>query len=257
MNINTVLADNIVLILLLLIIILLIIYKKQSVLIVERFKNLYTINDIYLYIFSWKRVNDNAVRLYNKVVQSFPNTYFINCDENFDASAYIPKSHLIERDDSYYFGGQFETGMRHCPEGKIYGNVVGDVDPDYIDWDKLATSLLHAVNNLNAGVFAPDAPNYPSVGKHIEGSYHIVNNTDETIFFITPELYSKYKNFPYNSTTKYGFGIDIFFCGLSEKLGKRTIRDSSIKVNTDKKRGYNTDDAMKQMNVFLEKIGMY
>lgn len=223
----------------------------------DAFTNKYTIADVYLYIFSWKRVNDNAIKTYNIVSKVFPNTYFINCDENFNASALIPSTKIIQLEDSYYFGGQFQEGMRHCPDGKIYGNIVGDVEADKIDWNKMADSLLHAVNNLNAGIFAPDAPNYPHLGEHIEGSYHTVDNTDETIFFIIPELYKNYKNYPYNTKTKYGFGIDIFYCNLANKMGKRTIRDASIKVGTDNVRGYKTQDAMDQMGEFLKDIEIY
>jgi hypothetical protein len=225
---------------------------------IDAFTNIFTINDIYLYIFSWKRVSDNAINVYNIVSRVFPNTYFINCDENFDATKYIPAEKLIEKDDSFYFGGQFETGIQHCPNGKIYGNIVGDVEADKVDWNQMAKSLLYAMNTLNAGVFAPFVPNYPHNGEHIEGSYHIVENTDETVFFIHPDLYGKYKNFPYNKETKFGYGIDIHFCNLSEKIGKKTIRDTSIQVDTiNSTTGYNNSDAVKQMHNFFDKISNY
>ncbi len=223
----------------------------------EHFTNKYTINDINLYIFSWKRVNENAVKIYKKVAAVFPNTYFLNCDENFDASRYIPADKLIQLDDSYYFGGQFQTAIRHCPRDRVFGNIVGDVDPDAIDWKQLAASMLYGINSLNAGVVAPDAPNYPNMGAHIEGSYYEVDNTDCTIFFITPDIWSKYKHFPYKDVTHHGYGIDIFFCNSTKNKGKKTIRDSQIKVDTDKTKGYTHEAALKEMNEFLKSIKNY
>ena len=224
---------------------------------VEQFSNKYTTNDIYLYIFSWKRINDNAIAIYNKVAPIFPNTYFINCDENFDAAQYIPKDKIIQLDDSYYFGGQFETAMKHCPRTAIYGNIVGDVDPENINWEYLANSMLYSFNTLNAGVAAPDAPNFPNKGAQIEGPYYEVTDTDSTIFFIHPDIWQKYAQFPYKKTTHYGHGIDKFFCNITGKYGKKTLRDTSIKVATDGKSGYSGNEAAKQMNNFVEAIEKY
>jgi hypothetical protein len=243
----------IIIVIIIVLLLLLLLHKSYY----ESFTQQYTINDIYLYIFSWKRVNDNAVNIYKTVSQIFPNTYFLNCDEHFNAAAHIPKEHLIQLDDSYFFGGQFGEAIKHCPRGKIYGNIVGDVDPSTIDWVKLADSMLYAINSLNGGVIAPDASNFPGLGAQIEGSYYEVSDTDSTIFFIVPEIWDKYKNFPYKEITHFGWGIDKYFCGITGSYGKKTIRDVSIKVLTDGKSGYQNDESMQQMNNFMEAIHKY
>ncbi len=247
--------NNALLLLLLIIVITILykIYKKQT----EYFQNKYTLNDIYLYIFSWKRVNNNAIQIYNKVAPIIPNTFFINCDENFNAAAYIPANNLIQLDDSYYFGGQFETAMKHCPHNKIYANIVGDVDPNKINWNNLFDSMLYGINNLNAGVIAPDAPNFPKLGPHIKNSYYEVADTDSTIIFITPEIWHPYKNFPYKQKTHYGHGIDKFFCNITRRFGKKTVRDKEIQVDTDGKAGYDGAKAAVEMHSFLEAIEKY
>lgn len=252
-------TQNIAIVLVIVILILLIFLLNTRKFARESFNSSekYTVNDIHIYIFSWKRVTPNAIQLYEEIGRVFPNVFFINCDENTDVSHKIPASKLINLDDSYYFGGQFESAMRHCPINKVFANVVGDVPAGSMNWKKLRHSTLHALNTLNAGVFGPQAPNHPNLGTHLEGDYYEVGNTDETIWFITPDVWAPYKEFSYKTHSHFGYGIDTFFCGRTAKLNKRTVRDNSITVPTDNIKGYDNGTAMAQMRTFLSEIENY
>ncbi len=221
------------------------------------YTRVYTADDIYVYVFSWKRVTPNALALYEEISLIFPHVYFINCDEHTDVGHKVPRDKLIQLDDGHYFGGQFEAAMRHCPSDKIYANVVGDVPAGSIDWEALLKSALYAMNTHNAGVFGPQAPNHPTLGTHLGGDYYEVANTDETIWFITPDVWAPYKNFSYKTHSHFGYGIDTFFCGRTAKLNKKTVRDNSITVPSDNIKGYDNGTAMAQMRTFLSEIEAY
>jgi hypothetical protein len=211
----------------------------------------FTLDDIYVYIFSWKHVTANALTLYSSVSSSFPNTFFINCDENttiLDISA----DRVIQRDDSYYYGSQFETAIQHIPPGKILACSVGDVDPS-ADWAQIATNAIDAFNTEKAGVYAPnvDFTCWTSRGPLINESKQLysVVNTDCTCWFLHPTLISGLKDLHYRRLCNLGWGIDHIFCEEAIRKDLLVIRDYRLLVRQPKGTGYNETCAEIEMNL--------
>lgn len=209
--------------------------------------------DICLYLFSWKRVTKNAIQLFDELTSVFPCTYFVNCDEQQTVELKIPDTRIIQLNDSYYFGGQCQVSLQHCPKNKIWASVVGDVQLNSINWFALLESALESFNKHRAGVFGPKALFHNEcLSTHIIGDLHEVYNTDCTIWFVSPKVWNPYTELNLQKNNHLGWGIDEFFCNRARQLQMRAIRDDSILVTSDNKRGYDTQKALALGEKFLE-----
>jgi hypothetical protein len=210
----------------------------------------FALNDIYLYIFSWKHVTTNAIELYRKISPHFPQTFFINCDEQHTITD-IPAKRVIQKDDSYYYGGQFLTASQHLPPGKILACVVGDVQP-HADWAQIATYALDAFNTETVGIYAPNVhvTAWPGRGApiNIEKGLYSVRNTDCTCWFIHPMLTNSLSNLDYYALSNLGWGIDLIFCDEALRNHLRVARDYRILVKQPAGTSYNTTIATTQMD---------
>jgi hypothetical protein len=70
---------------------------------------MYTLNDLSVYIFNWKKVTENSLQLYKKISDIVKDTTLINCDEHFK-----PKNKVkhVQLDDSYYYGSQYDVAIK-------------------------------------------------------------------------------------------------------------------------------------------------
>jgi hypothetical protein len=211
----------------------------------------FTADDIYVYIFSWKHVTPNAQDLYSAISPHFPNTFLINCDEH-TLILDISEDRVIQLDDSYYYGGQFETAIHAIPPGKILTCIVGDVEPG-ADWAQIATNAIDAFNTEKAGVYAPnvDFTGWTSRGPLINESKQLysVVNTDCTCWFLHPTLISGLKDLHYRSLCNLGWGIDHVFCEEAIRKDLLVIRDYRVLVRQPKGTGYSEARARVEMMI--------
>lgn len=208
----------------------------------------FTIDDIYVYIFSWKHVTSNARAIFKHVAEHFPHTYFINCDEHTPITDISPSS-VIQLDDRYYYGGQFNTAINHLPPGKILACIVGDVTPD-ADWARIAQNAVDGFNTENLGIYAPNVYFTPwtTRGEHINKELYDVENTDCTCWFLHPRLVENLRHLDYFGISNLGWGIDIIFIKEARECGLKVARDYSVLVKQPKGTNYNLTIADKQMN---------
>lgn len=211
----------------------------------------YSLDDIYVYIFSWKYVTGNALRLYESVSPHFPNTFFINCDENA-SSLPIESDRLIQLDDRYYYGGQFHTAINNIPKGKILACIVGDVSPE-ADWANIAAKSIHYLNRGDIGIYAPNVNRTSWVKRYnkIIDELYDVENTDCTCWFIHPLIVDNLSVLNYFSISNLGWGIDIIYCkdAISQKL--HVARDYSVIVMQPCGTGYSSETATRQMHAII------
>ncbi len=106
-------------------------------------------DSIELYIFNWKKVNNNSIKLYENAIKYIKNIKIINCDENLNLNKDSVKN--IQLDDSYYYGGQFSTAINDVGSKKILGVIVGDTIN--VDFKNLFAKLLYTFNNYNTGIY--------------------------------------------------------------------------------------------------------
>ena len=207
-------------------------------------------NNIYVYIFSWKRITNNSVNLFNKVSEHFTNTYMINCNENITLP--IDQKYNIQLDDSYYYGGQFEAAIKHIPENCIMGIITGDVDPN-AEWEKILMNMKKSFETNKIGIYAPnvDFTAHTNKTKHLWDLLYEVPNTDCTCWFIHPTIIKKLGNIPYFNLSNLGWGIDIIFIEECKKNNLYAARDYSVIVYQPKCTAYNMHTAGIELNKII------
>jgi hypothetical protein len=207
---------------------------------------MFDISDCYVFIFSWKKVTPNALALYKRVAAHFSSTYFINCDEHTPITE-IPADRVIQRDDSYYYGGQFETALAHTPVGKPMACIVGDVDPE-ADWARIAANATLCMNTRRIGIYAPnvDYTWHVARGRRLWAEYYEVPNTDCTCWFLHPALIERLRPLPYFRVSNLGWGIDTIFIEESRRQNLLVARDYSTLVRQPRGTAYNQAEARRQ-----------
>lgn len=208
-----------------------------------------TLNDIYVYIFSWKKVTANATELYRAVAPVFPHTTFINCDEHVTMPADIP---TIQCDDSFYYGKQFDTAIHHAPVGSYVACIVGDVDPS-ANWTLIANNTVAAFNLDKFGIFAPNVDYTWHTAKKacIINNIYTVPNTDCTCWFLHPMVVDKLRTLSIGTISNLGWGIDTIAIHESIKNRLLIARDYDTLVRQPKGTAYSTVEARVQMNALI------
>jgi hypothetical protein len=209
-----------------------------------------TVEDIHVYIFSWKKVTANATALYRAIGSVFPNTTFINCDETVTMPSDI---RTIQCDDSFYYGRQFDTAIQHAPVGAHVGCIVGDVDP-VADWAQIATTMVAAFNKGTYGIIAPNVDYTWHVARAalIEKNIYAVPNTDCTCWFLHPKIVNTLRSLDIGSISNLGWGIDTIAIWESLKNRLYVGRDYDTLVRQPKGTAYNTAAARVQMNALVQ-----
>ena len=161
---------------------------------------------------------------------------------------------IIHLDDSYYFGGQFQSAIRNIPDNMFFCNIVADMDIN-IDWEKLFNNAIHSFNSHKIGIYSPHDINSAHQGKEslLENELFNVYNTDCTCWFIHPDIIKKIKNIDYYGISNFGWGIDWIVSFESKKQNLLVIRDYSIQITQPKNStGYNMGQASTQMHNLKE-----
>ena len=220
----------------------------------QKIAKVFNVNEVYVYIFSWKKVTENAIKLYKKVIERFPNTYFLNCDENYSVNPIdIDSSKVIQLNDDYYYGGQFETVINHIPDGKYLGILTGDVYPD-ADWFWILQRMTKAFYLGNIGIYAPNVfyTTKTKQGKEVSKNLYEVPNTDCTCWFLHPNVYKKLQDIPIMAISNISWGVDEICISESKKQNKLVVRDYEVLVRQPYLTGYNKTLAILQMNMLHE-----
>lgn len=207
---------------------------------------MFTVNDISVYIFSWKRVSHQTAELFRAVHAAFPDVTMINCDESHSFPDDIQP--CLQFDDSFYYGGQFQAAIRNCKPGKIFCCIVGDVKPEG-DWVQLSKHTVDAFNSGKVGIFAPnvDFTDHVAKGAHAWNNLYHVPNTDCTCWFIHPSIADYLRPIKFKSLSNLGWGIDTLCIEEANRRGLFTLRDYDVLLLQPKGRGYSNNEAHQQM----------
>jgi len=215
----------------------------------------FTKNDISLYIFNWKKTNENTLKLYNKAIKIIDDVTIVNSDENYKFNENIK---TIQLDDSYYYGGQYDSSIKDVKNNKIFGVIVGDTIN--VDFNKLISKLLNTYNNYNVGIYSPhDLRSWwqNNVLYDITNELKVVDNTDVGIWFLNPKIVKQLKNLDYN-ISYFGWGIDVITIKQCKKENLLVIRDYSIKTDQiDKSTGYDSSKAKHYEKKLIEHYEKY
>jgi hypothetical protein len=160
----------------------------------------------------------------------------------------------IQRDDSFYYGRQFDTAIQHAPEGAYVACIVGDVDPS-ANWTLIADNTVNGFNTGKFGILAPNVDHTWHTKRNglIMNNIYAVPNTDCTCWFIHPTIIKKLKTLSIGSISNLGWGVDII--AIQESLKNRLFvgRDYDTLVRQPKGTAYNQGAARVQMNALIAK----
>jgi len=212
---------------------------------------MYSLSDISVYIFNWKKVSANSMKLYNKISPIIANTTIINCDENLHLDKSIPH---IQLDDSHYYGLQYNAAIHHVKQGNIFCVIVGDNIADN-NFENIFACALNTFNTEKIGVYAPYDKRtdcYQYKGNQYKNNLYHVANTDCGFWFIHPMLVQRMKPLNY-AVSNYGWGIDVLTIKEAKKNGYLVLRDYSNETDQlDHTCGYSNKEALRQMAVLNE-----
>lgn len=204
-------------------------------------KRIFTIDDISVYIFNWKKVTENSLKLYKNISPLIKNTTLINCDENTKLDETVAH---IQLDDSYYYGSQYDVTIKHTNPSSILCIIVGDNIADN-DFKKIFDSAIDTFNNYKVGVYAPNDKRtwHQSRNANIANDLYDVDNTDCGFWFIHPAIIRRLNTLNYR-VSNFGWGIDTINIQEAKKQQRLVIRDYSIETDQlDHSCGYNHDKA--------------
>lgn len=182
--------------------------------------------DLVIYIFSWKKVSYNAMKIYDEIEKVYNKVWIINCDENITMN----KKNVIQANDTYYFGKQFYTCLKHLRnnynENHTFMNITGDVNPN-ANWKSIIERIKYGFDNLNCGVVAPNVEYTAHHQKYEEfkENYWFVKNTDCTAWAIHPRVIKFLEEANLLNFSFYGWGIDWISIEFCKKNGMLVLRD--------------------------------
>jgi len=208
--------------------------------------------NLVIYIFSWKRVSQNSVDIFNEIKKVTNKVYLLNCNENFK----IEDENVINLDDSYYFTKQFITAIDHCFKNFPNHNmmtITGDISP-IADWNGIFERNLYAIEKLNTDVSAPnvDFTSHIKRNKLIQDNFWDVPNTDCTVWTIIPRIYKSILTTGIDKWNKFGWGIDWLAIQYSKKNKLKVIRDYNHTISHPKDTGYENKEAKKEYKKLME-----
>ena len=231
--------------------------------------NKYKETDICIYIFLWKKVSQNALKLYDILSKTFNNIIIIDCDETNT----LDKPNIIKLDDSAYYGKQFDTAIKHSENNKIVGIFVGDIDPIKINCKNIKDNMLYSMNHKNVGIYAPNDvrsddnsqihieiknKNF-NLGKIEDTDFFRTSYTDCTCWFFIPELITMMKTIDFTKTN-LGWGIDLSLIKLAIDNGYNVVKDYSVNIYNPPGTNYKSDKAHKEMddfNSYISKLQLF
>ena len=214
---------------------------------------MYSLDDIEVYIFNWKRVTGNSVDLFSKISPIIKNICIINCDESYNFGNDIKN---IQLNDSHYYGSQYQHAIKDIKAGSIFCVIVGDNIVDN-NFEKIFNSAIETFNTMDVGVYSPNDKRsiYKEHLENIKGSLYNIENTDCGFWFISPVLVERLRNIRY-SISKYGWGIDIITIKESRKLNLLVLRDYSVETDQiNHSCGYPHKGASKGMELLVKEYG--
>ena len=205
---------------------------------------MYTIDNISVYIFNWKKVSKNSIKLIENIKKYINDITIINCDDTFKFEDSI---RTIQLDDSHYYGSQYEHAILDVKEKQIFCVIVGDNIPEN-NFEDIFKNAINIFNTHKVGVYSPNDKRSSKTkkGKYLQDNIYHVPNTDCGFWFINPEIVKTMKSIKYGNLSPLGWGVDQVTIMESIKLGFIVIRDYSVETDQlDHTTNYNNNTAKK------------
>jgi len=214
---------------------------------------MYTLDDISVYIFNWKKVTSSSIKLYEIIHKIIKDTTIINCDET--TILYDTTIKHIQLDDSAFYGSQYNTAIKDVTPGKILCIIVGD-NLITTKFKEIFISAVNAFNEHNIGIYGPFDKRTDCQDKlqRLFMNVFEVSKTDLGYWFINPTIVSKLKDIDYNTISNFGWGIDIITAVEARKQGYHVVIDWDYETDQlDHTTNYDQGIAIQELHE-LEKV---
>lgn len=156
--------------------------------------------------------------------------------------------------DSHFYGLKFRRSL-----DLFAGDVMLQVQADTVcaDWPGLVAAARHAfVTHPAVGVWSPDVnftpmPTRLTTLAATEGPLRHVAIIDGIVWALSAAVCARLTAFDY-TRNNVGWGIDWAASAFAHASGREVLVDTSITVEHPMSRGYATESALDQLEVFLE-----
>ena len=160
--------------------------------------------------------------------------------------------------DSDFFGHKFDVALRALDPEEPMLLIQADAGCD--DWAGLARRARHALSpEQGIGVWSPhiDNTSYPFALAADRGTADDplidVLQTDGIVIALGPAILQRLRDFDFASNN-LGWGIDWAAICAAATQGLRVVVDVSVEVTHPQSRGYDSNEANRQMETFLRQL---
>lgn len=216
--------------------------------------------NIHIYIISWAGQHENALKI-AKTLES--NNYKISIvySDPINELSIFDDIDSIKRPNDLFWADKFQACLKTFDSDIM---MVIHADCFYEDWNRLASICDNTMSSFqDIGVWSPLIDNtYFQIDKTRIGKISneppltVVAQTDGIIFALDKSIANRMKSVNYSGNI-YGWGIEWIFVSYSYSVNKLVVIDDSIHVNHSNDRGYPSEAAYNQMNVFLNQLGTF
>jgi hypothetical protein len=211
---------------------------------------------VQIFIISWKGQHENAELIANQLNSINNQVSIVYSDPNPNFT-FETKCRLIKRSNELFWGDKFKACLDHCDSENL---LIIHADCECNNWLGLVNNYSKAIKEIsNLGVWSPEinftffTTELTSLFLINTSSYEIVCYIDGIVFGISKLIQNRMKLANYQDN-KFGWCIDRMFASFALSMNKLLIVDKSVKVNHPKLRGYESSEAKKQGNSFLEQL---
>ena len=160
--------------------------------------------------------------------------------------------------NDWFYGRKFEQALKQIATDETMFLIHADTHCD--DWPALARRCRTVLDsNPDIGVWAPAISKTPwtdvrvKVGSLEDYSINFVAQTDGVVFAYTPVVLDRLRKLDYGENN-IGWGIDWIAICHSYVSNLFVISDQEVIIDHEEGQGYPRDEALAQMNLFLEQM---
>ncbi len=217
------------------------------------------IEDINIFIISWKGQHESAAVIADELYKSFKNVTIVYSDPDPDFSFTGGYSATV-RPNNLFWADKFSTCINQCNTDVM---LVIHADCSCENWTGLAQKMRSTLIEWpDIWVLAPliDGASYELEATRIgllgSAGLEIVAETDGIIFALRRPVVERMKRADY-SKNLYGWGISAMFCAFALQSQKLIVVDKLIKAIHPPTRGYDSTNSWSMRTEFLKQLNRH
>jgi len=205
-----------------------------------------------VFIFSWRRVSENAKQLQKQFSGLGLETFVINSDETENDNG-LPN--WVNIGESGYMVQQYAKA-KEVFDRTYFVELFADIYD--VNAELIVERACYVFSEYDCGVYAPNADyiewNFDRKRlPKLERNLYEVKNAESLLSFIHKDVLAGLKLSP--EKYRIGWGIDFLVCILASRQGKLVVRDYATTVRHPKGKGYSGSEARQEYEQFVEDLG--